>query len=81
MGTPYLLCGTKSDLYEPGNKYHVHEDEATDFAKRYKAWANVRCSAMENTNLDTLFKNVLKCGLGEDSKFLKTKDGKGCVLM
>uniref|UniRef100_A0A7S3PE69 Uncharacterized protein n=1 Tax=Aplanochytrium stocchinoi TaxID=215587 RepID=A0A7S3PE69_9STRA len=80
MNAPFVVCGTKEDLFQEGNPQHVSEEQATDYAKKFKAWASVRCSAIQALRVNVLFNYVLKCGLGQPSPLFKKKGGSGCVL-
>lgn len=84
MQTPFILCGTKSDLCDEDSPGHVPESLALEFAKTNKAWNSIRCSAKNGTGdhaVTKVFHNVIKCGLGERSPILKKKGGCECVLM
>lgn len=78
MGAPFIVCGTKKDLFDPHRNDHVSDDKAKVWAKQHKAWASLRCSALEGDGVNEVFVNVLKCGLGSPSPLKKRG---GCRLL
>lgn len=44
---PFILVGTKEDLYEKGDYEHVTAADAKRTAKQLGAYASLRCSALE----------------------------------
>mmetsp|Transcript_20735 Transcript_20735/g.25108 ORF Transcript_20735/g.25108 Transcript_20735/m.25108 type:complete len:163 (+) Transcript_20735:65-553(+) len=74
---PFILCGTKADLYRIYEYNHVHMDDANNYAKHQGAWSHVRCSAKEGRDVQKVFDHAIKCALGFPSPFKTSL----CVLL
>lgn len=60
-GVPWVLCGTKEDMIEPGNPGHISPDEAERLCKAFKGYASIQCSAKYKTNVAQVFNSCIKC--------------------
>lgn len=73
-----ILCGTKSDLYEEDNEYHVSLKEARNLGRRIQAHRTFFCSSKDycssiqndevrEGNVDEIFKAALRADISSKS--------------
>ncbi|KAL3235104.1 GTP-binding protein RHO4 [Nakaseomyces bracarensis] len=78
-GTPIMLVGLKSDLYESSDDHleMVDPAHADDIAKKNGAFIHIQCSAKKNDKVDAVFYSAINNILAE---FLTSQDSNPSIL-